>query len=89
MIFNLKETGMTKRKVFGIKIVFQNEETKNTIIINGIVTELLTSLLNNDFINIRLEKCLINKPKEPEFESNIFKKFLIFCLIFSLLLLVA
>ena len=61
-------------KVYGIKIVFQNEKDKNTMIINGIVTEILTTLLNNDFINKRLEKCFADKPKDNEFQSDIFKR---------------
>uniref|UniRef100_A0A6C0LZ50 Lon proteolytic domain-containing protein n=1 Tax=viral metagenome TaxID=1070528 RepID=A0A6C0LZ50_9ZZZZ len=63
-------------KVFGIKIVFQNEQTKNTIIINGVVTELLISCLNNNFIDERLETCLVNKPKDEEFNTDIFNKFI-------------
>jgi endopeptidase La len=63
-------------KVFGIKIVFQNKELKNTIIINGVVTELLLSFLNNEFITKRLENCSSNKPNDNEFNSPVFDKFL-------------
>ena len=63
-------------KVYGIKIVFQNELSKNTIIINGIITELLLSCLNNKYINNKIKDCKINKPKDNEFKTNIFDKFI-------------
>jgi endopeptidase La len=63
-------------KVYGIKVVFQNPEEKNTIIINAIVDELLISCLNNSFINLRKNDCIQNIPKDPEFKSNTFDKFI-------------
>tara|TARA_B100001093_G_scaffold197137_1_gene189449 strand:+ start:6654 stop:9929 length:3276 start_codon:yes stop_codon:yes gene_type:complete len=63
-------------KVFGIKVVFQNVENKNTIIINGIATEILLSCLKNTFIEKRIKLCLKNKPKEHEFEEVLFNKFM-------------
>ena len=63
-------------KVFGIKVVFQNTEKKNTIIICGVLTELLLSCLKNTFIDNRIEKCIKYKPKDPEFHSELFDKFI-------------
>ena len=63
-------------KVFGIKVVFQNIEKKNTIIICGVVSELLLSCLKNTFINNRIEKCIANKPKDLEFHNELFNKFI-------------
>jgi len=63
-------------KVFGVKVIFQNSEKKNTIIINGIVTELLLSCLKNKFINNRIKHCIENKPKDAEFNSTLFEKFI-------------
>jgi endopeptidase La len=63
-------------KVYGIKVVFQNPEEKNTIIINAIVDELLISCLNNSFINLRKKECIKNIPKDPEFKSPGFDKFI-------------
>jgi len=62
-------------KVYGIKIVFQNHEKKNTTIINAIVDELLISCLNNSFISKRIKSCYKNIPKDPEFKSTNFKFF--------------
>ena len=63
-------------KVFGIKVVFQNIEKKNTIIICGVVSELLLSCLKNNFINNRIKKCIDNKPKDSEFHTELFDKFI-------------
>ena len=63
-------------KVFGIKVVFQNTEKKNTIIICGVLTELLLSCLKNTFIDNRIEQCIKYKPKDPEFDSELFDKFI-------------
>ena len=62
-------------KVYGIKVVFQNPEKKNTTIINAIVDELLISCLNNNFINRRIVDCYKNIPPDPEFKSLNFKCF--------------
>jgi ATP-dependent Lon protease len=64
-------------KVFGIKVVFQNTEKKNTIIISGVVTELLLSCLKNTFINSRIENCIKNKPNDQEFKLQKFEKFVV------------
>ena len=63
-------------KVFGVKIVFQNPETKNTIIVNGIITELLISCFNNDFLTKRKHDCIKNKPSDDEFQTDVFDKFI-------------
>merc|ERR1712166_1607595 len=47
-------------KVFGIKIVFQNKEKKNTIIINAIIDEILLTCLKNEYISTRKQKCFNN-----------------------------
>ena len=63
-------------KVFGVKIVFQNPEKKNTIIINAIIDEILLTCLKNDYIQERKQKCLNNSPKDPEFKNKNFLKFI-------------
>ena len=63
-------------KVFGIKIVFQNTEKKNTIIINAIIDEILLTCLKNEYISTRKQKCFNNSPKSYEFKNNTFKTFL-------------
>lgn len=63
-------------KVFGVKIVFQNPEKKNTIIINAIIDEILLTCLKNEYIEQRQQECLTNAPKDPEFKNNNFLSFI-------------
>merc|ERR1712166_845412 len=63
-------------KVFGVKIVFQNPEKKNTIIINAIIDEILLTCLKNDYIHERKQKCLNNSPKDTEFKNKNFSTFI-------------
>jgi endopeptidase La len=63
-------------KVYGIKIVFQNPQQKNTIIISAIVDEVLITCLNNTFINHRKKECIKKIPKDPEFKSPLFTYFI-------------
>tara|TARA_B110000261_G_scaffold160997_2_gene201618 strand:+ start:1222 stop:4467 length:3246 start_codon:yes stop_codon:yes gene_type:complete len=63
-------------KVYGIKLVFQNVEKKNTIIINCIIDEVLLTCLKNDYIKKRKNDCHNNKPTDLEFQNNSFDKFI-------------
>ena len=62
-------------KVFGVKIVFQNPEKKNTIIIYAIIDEILLTCLKNDYIHNRKKNCIIHSPKDPEFKDKNFLTF--------------
>ena len=62
--------------VYGIKIVFQNPEKKNSIIINAIVDELLLSCLHNKYIETRLHNCFHNSPNDKVFKINNFRAFI-------------
>ena len=63
-------------KVYGIKLVFQNIEKKNTIIISAIVDEILLTCLKNNYIKYRKNKCNDKKPNDLEFKSETFNKFI-------------
>ena len=63
-------------KVYGIKIAFQNETTKKTLIISGMVESLITQCIHNDYINNRYKNIYINRPKEPDFNRQEFDNFL-------------
>ena len=50
--FDLSRTSKTfQSKVYGIKIAFHNEKEKKTIIVAGLVDEILTTCINNDYLN--------------------------------------
>ena len=63
-------------KVYGIKLVFQNIEKKNTIIISCIVDEVLLTCLKNDYIKKRKNNINNNKPDDLEFKNESFNKFI-------------
>ena len=63
-------------KVYGIKIAFQNEEKKKTLIISGMVESIITQCMNNDFVSERYKNIYISRPKEPDFSRQEFDNFL-------------
>ena len=63
-------------KVYGIKIAFQNEVTKKTLIISGMVESIITQCIHNDYVNKRYKNIYINRPKEPDFNRQEFDNFL-------------
>ena len=63
-------------KVYGIKIAFQNEEQKKTLIICGMVEKVISHCFNNNFITNKYKKVYLNKPKEPDFMRQEFDNFL-------------
>ena len=63
-------------KVYGIKIAFQNEEKKKTLIICGMVESVIIQCMNNNFVNSRYKKIYISRPKEPDFNKQEFDNFL-------------
>ena len=62
-------------KVYGIKISFQNETQRKTLIVSGLVDELLLECFNHPFINNKLKSIEENKPKDAEFHGPEFKEF--------------
>ncbi len=62
-------------KTFGIKIVFQNYDKKNSMIINCIIDDIIISCLDNEFINKKILDCKYEKPKDPDFLDDSFDNF--------------
>ena len=62
-------------KTYGIKVVFQNKEKKNTIILNCIVDDILLDCLNSDYIRNRKKVFSDNAPNDQDFKSPAFKKY--------------
>ena len=63
-------------KVYGIKIYIHNFLTNKSIIIYGVIDDIILDLFNNKYINIQKRKLLDNVPDEPDFKSNIFTNFI-------------
>lgn len=63
-------------KVYGVKIAFQNYHQKKTIVLCGIVEDILLECMPFYFVNQRLQTIISNKPKEIEFETEYFTRFI-------------
>ena len=63
-------------KVYGIKIAFQNENEKKTLIVCGLIENAVIQCINNDYINNKYININLNKPKEPDFNRAEFDNFL-------------
>ena len=69
--FDLARTSQNYQlKISGIKISLHNKETKQTIIISGIVDNMLISCLNEPYINDRTNELFQEKPNEPSFMTQ-------------------
>jgi len=62
-------------KVYGIKVFIHNEETNKTLLVYGILEEVMISFLNNAYILEKKKNIIENIPKSPEFELNSFHNF--------------
>jgi ATP-dependent Lon protease len=63
-------------KVYGIKIYIHNFLTNKSIIIYGIIDDIILDFFNNKYINIQKNKILDNTPDETDFKNAIFKNFI-------------
>ena len=63
-------------KVYGIKIALQHPELRKTMIICGIVDDILIQCFNHNFIKDKINVIKESKPKEPDFMSSSFDRFI-------------
>jgi ATP-dependent Lon protease len=61
-------------KVHGVKVAFQNYELKKTIIICGIVEDILLECMSFEYVNTRIQNFIENIPKDTE--MSYFKRFI-------------
>ena len=75
--FDLARTSQNYQlKVSGIKIAIHNEKSRETLIVSGIVDDMIITCLNEPYINERYNKLFEEKPNEPSFTTNDFKCFI-------------
>jgi len=75
--FDLARSSNTYQiKVSGIKICFQNHETKKTIILCAIVDDIVLQCCNLPYIKNLLDTIKSNKPLDDHFQSKDFDRFL-------------
>ena len=74
--FDLARTSKSyQTKVYGIKIAIQHSELKKTLIICGVVDEIMLDCLNYNFIDGKIHLLIQNKPKDPDFQDETFDRF--------------
>ena len=75
--FDLARTSKEfQKKVYGIKVAIQNETEKKTLIISGVVDDILIECTNHTFIKTKMERLNSEKPDEPDFQGDDFDRFL-------------
>jgi len=75
--FDLARTSQNfQTKVYGVKIAFQNEKEKKTIIVCGLVDQVINQCIDNKYINNIYKNLYLKRPKEPDFERNEFNNFI-------------
>ena len=62
-------------QLYGVKIVFQNEKTKQTMILSGIVDNIPIEYLNSDYIQDRYNQLNALTPDDILFKDEIFETF--------------
>ena len=74
--FDLCRTNDTfQAKVYGIKIAIHSEKDKKTIIIAGLVDDLLTTCIDNDHLNNKIESLIKDSISHIEYDVNMFHRF--------------
>jgi len=73
VVANFKQFHM---KVYGIKLYIHNNTLKKSLIIYGIVDDVIIDFLNNKFINTKITKVKDNIPNEAIFKEDTFDKYI-------------
>jgi len=63
-------------KVFGIQLLVYNPQHKKTIIITGIVDDIMIEFLNNKYVNLKYQLIKENMPNSLEFQVDTFTRFI-------------
>ena len=75
--FDLARTSKEfQKKVYGIKVSIHNETEKKTLIISGVVDDILIECTNHSFIDEKMIRLHKSKPEDPDFQEPNFDRFL-------------
>ena len=78
--FDCFDLARTKRnfqtRVYGIKVAIQDKIQKQTLIISGVVDDILLDCLNNSFISTSLKEIEEDKPYDKDFQELSWQKFI-------------
>ena len=74
--FDLARTSRKfQQKVYGIKVAVHNPQDKKMLIICGIVDDLVISCINQPFLEVKIMTLIKEKPKDPDFQTTDFIRF--------------
>ena len=62
-------------KIFGMKLHINNQTLKKSLLIYGIVDDIIVDFLNNQYISTKQQNILTNLPNDDNFKGDIFKMF--------------
>ena len=75
--FDLARTSKDfQKKVYGIKVAIHNTTEKKTLIISGIVDDIVIDCTSHDFIINKMDALILNKPDDTIFQNEDFSRFL-------------
>ena len=75
--FDLSRSSKTfQTKVYGIKIAIHNKVERKTIIVSGLIDDILISCVNNEYILKKLEGLILSSVQQPEYDVNVFQRFI-------------
>jgi len=63
-------------KVYGIKVALHNPEQRKTIVVFGIVDDIMIECLNYTFIGGKIKNLVNNKPKDNDFNLEPFNRYI-------------
>ena len=62
-------------KVYGIKVAIKNQAERKTLIISGLVDDIIVNCSNHAFIKTKIQSLHDEKPNDPEFLTSDFERF--------------
>lgn len=75
--FDLARTSRDfQKKIYGIKTALHDPKNKKTVIISGIVDELVLDCISDKFIQDKIKRLINNKPKDINFSGSEFETFI-------------
>jgi len=62
-------------KVYGIQLVVHNPQHNKSLVINGVIDDVIIDILNNRFINLKIKSIKENLPTNSDFQNDTFIRF--------------
>jgi len=63
-------------KVYGIQVVVHNPQHKKSLVITGTVDDVITDILHNRFVSLKMKSIAENTPNSSEFKGDTFNRYI-------------